>query len=47
LTIEAEYRDAMHRIDEVRRLDHIVLLVTAQTMLWTESRGDFQVAACY
>jgi len=46
LTIEAEYRNAMHRIDEVRRLNHVVLLVAAQTMLWPESRGDLQVAAC-
>jgi hypothetical protein len=36
----------MHRIVKVGRLDHVVLLVAAQTMLWTESRGDLQVAAC-
>src|SRR5262249_3887552 len=36
----------MHRIDEVRRLNHVVLLVAAQTMLWAECRGDLHIAAC-
>jgi hypothetical protein len=35
----------MHRIVEVRRLDHVVLLVAAQSMLRTEGGGDLQVAA--
>ena len=46
LAIEAEHRDAMHRIVEVRRLDHVVLLVAAQAMLRTEGSGDLHVAAC-
>ena len=46
LSIEAEDRDAMHRIVEVRRLDHVVLLVAAQTMLRTEGSADLDVAAC-
>ena len=44
--IQTEYRDAMHRIAEARRFDHVVLLVAAQTMLRAESSGDLQVAAC-
>jgi hypothetical protein len=44
-SIQAEYRDAMHRIVEVRRFDHVVLLVAAQAMLRTESGGDIDVAA--
>ena len=36
----------MHRIVEVRRLDHVVLLVAAQAMLRTESGADLHVAAC-
>ncbi len=35
----------MHRIVEVRRLDHVVLLVAAQAMLRTEGGGDLDVAA--
>ena len=44
--IEAEDRDAVHRIVEVRRLDHVVLLVAAQAMLRTEGGADLHVAAC-
>src|SRR5471032_1961187 len=36
VSIKAEDRDAMLRIDEVRRLNHVVLLIATQTMLWTE-----------
>ena len=46
VSIKAEDRDAMHRIDEVRRLDHVVLLIAAQTMLRTEGSADLHVAAC-
>ena len=46
VAIEAEDRDAMHRIVEVRRLDHVVLLVAAQAMLRTEGSADLHVAAC-
>ena len=35
----------MHRIVEVRRLDHVVLLVAAQAVLRPEGRGQLQVAA--
>src|SRR5262249_14158253 len=45
LAIETEDRDAVHRIVEVRRLDHIVLLVAAQSVLWTEGGGHLDVAA--
>ncbi len=45
LAIQAEDRDAMHRIVEVGRFDHVVLLVAAQTMLRTESCGELYVAA--
>jgi hypothetical protein len=45
LAIEAEDRDAMHRIVEVQRLDHVVLLVAAQTMLRTEGCAELDVAA--
>ncbi len=36
----------MHRIVEVRRLDHVVLLVAAQAVLRTEGSGELDVAAC-
>ncbi len=45
LSIQTEDRDAMHRIVEVGRLDHVVLLVAAQAMLRTEGGGDVQAAA--
>ena len=35
----------MHRIVEIRRLDHVVLLVAAQAMLRTERGGELDVAA--
>ena len=34
----------MHRIAEIRRLDHVVLLVAAQPVLRTECRGDVEPA---
>ena len=34
----------MHRIAEIRRLDHVVLLVAAQPVLRAESRGDVESA---
>ena len=46
LAIQAEDRDAVHRIVEVRRLDHVVLLVAAQAMLRTERGDELDVAAC-
>ncbi len=46
VSIKAEDRDAMHRIVEVRRLDHVVLLVAAQAMLRTEGSADLHVATC-
>ena len=36
----------MHRIVEVRQLDHVVLLVAAQAMLRTERGAELDVAAC-
>jgi hypothetical protein len=35
----------MRGICEVRRLDHVVLLVASQTMLRSESGGDFDITA--
>ncbi len=35
----------MHRVVEVRRLDHVVLLVAAQAVLGAERRGERQIAA--
>jgi hypothetical protein len=35
----------MCRIREARRLDHVVLLVAAQTMLRSEGGGDFDITA--
>ena len=45
LAVEAEHRDAVHRIVEVRRLDHVVLLVAAQAVLRAERGGELDVAA--
>jgi hypothetical protein len=45
LAIEAEYRDAVQRIGEVLGFDHIVLLVAAQAVLWTERCAELQ-AGC-
>ena len=41
--VEAEDRDAVHRVGKVRRLDHVVLLVAAQAVLRTERRRQFQI----
>ena len=43
--VQAEHRDAVHRIVEVRRLDHVVLLVAAQAVLRAEGGGELDVAA--
>src|SRR5690606_20644755 len=40
LAVEAEQRDAVARIDLVRGLDHVVLLVTFDAMLRPERGGD-------
>ena len=45
LAIQTEHRNAVHRIFEIRRLDHVVLLVAAQTMLRAERGGDLDVTA--
>jgi hypothetical protein len=34
----------MHRVAKIRRLDHVVLLVAAQSVLRAESRGDVHAA---
>jgi hypothetical protein len=44
LAVQAEDGNAVHRIVEVRRLDHVVLLVAAQAVLRAEGRGEPQVA---
>ena len=41
--VKAEDRDAMQRVDVVRRLDHVVLLVAAQAVLRTEGGGQLEV----
>src|SRR6202034_3817922 len=42
-TVEAEDGDAVHRIVVIRRLDHVVLLVTAEPMLRTERSAHTHV----
>ena len=42
LAVEAEDRDAVGRIGEVRRLHHIVLEVAADAVLRAEDGGDVQ-----
>ena len=44
LAVEAEHRDFVDRIDEIRALDHIVLLVAAQAVLRTEGGGEADAA---
>ena len=44
LAIETEYGNPMDRIAKVLRLDHVVLLVTAQPVLRTERGGDVEPA---
>jgi hypothetical protein len=41
--VEAEHRDTELRVREIRRLDHVVLLVAAQTVLRAECRGQVHV----
>ena len=41
--IEAEHRDLVDGIAEIRALDHVVLLVTAQAVLGAEGGGEIQV----
>ena len=43
LAVQAEYRDAQLRVGEVGRLDHVVLLVAAQTMLGAEGGAQAHV----
>jgi len=43
--VQAEHRDAVDRIVEVGRLDHVVLLVAAQAMLRTERSDELDIAA--
>jgi len=43
LAIEAEHRDAVHRIGEIRAFNHIVLLVAAQPVLRPEGGGQLDV----
>ncbi len=45
LAVQAEDRDAVQRILEIRRLDHVVLLVAAQPVLRSESGRDVELAA--
>jgi hypothetical protein len=44
LAVQAEHRNAMHRVGEVEGFHHIVLLVAAQPMLRPESSSDIDVA---
>ena len=38
--VKTEHRDAVLRVAEIRRLDHVVLLVAAQAVLRAEGRGQ-------
>jgi hypothetical protein len=40
--VEAEDRNVVHRIEVIRRLDHVVLLVAPQPVLRAERRGEAQ-----
>ena len=44
LAIEAEYGDVVHRIGEILRLHHIVLLVAAHAVLRAESGRELEIA---
>jgi hypothetical protein len=44
LAVQAEHRDAVHGIVEIRRLHHVVLLVAAQPVLRSERRREPHVA---
>src|SRR5439155_20470309 len=44
--VEDPPRDAVHGIREVRRLDHVVLLVAAKAVLRPERRREPHVATC-
>ena len=40
LPVQAEHRDAVQRVLEIRRFDHVVLLVAAQPVLRPEGGGE-------
>ena len=42
--VEAEHGDAVHRINEIRGLDHVVLLVAPEAVLGPERGGDLEAA---
>jgi hypothetical protein len=44
VTVQAEHRDAVNRVPEIVRLDHVVLLVAAQAVLRAEGSGEFDAA---
>ena len=46
LAVQTVHGNAERGIDELRRLDHVVLLVAAQAVLWTERGREPQVAEC-
>ena len=41
--VQAEYRDAVQRVEEIGRFDHVVLLVAAQAMLRAEGGAQIDV----
>src|SRR6478752_10272142 len=45
LAIKTENGNTVHRIAVVRRLDHVVLFIAAQAVLWSEGGADLDVAA--
>ena len=45
VAVKTEDRNAVHRILEIRRFDHVVLLVAAQPVLRAEGGADLHVAA--
>ena len=42
-SVQAVYGYAVARIEEIRRFDHVVLLIAAQTVLRTQRRGHSQM----
>src|SRR5689334_9284710 len=42
--VETKDRNSMDRIEEIRGLDHVVLHVAANSMLWTESGCQLDIA---
>ncbi len=44
--VQAEYRDSVVPVRVVRGLDHVVLLVAAQSVLWPEGSSELEILVC-